>query len=168
MAITYQALATNTLASTTSTVTFTGFSTGYTDLRLVADCLTNGSGSDYYRINGVTTGSYAGIIQVNGAAVQQWTGNTAQEFFSGSSATLRQQYVLDIFDYNATGRFKGILFMNMGNGRTTVGNEAASSTELGFGYMNANTNAVTSVSFHKFSGVFAVGSIFTLYGIAKA
>lgn len=167
MPVTYQAISTQTLAATSNTVTFSSIPSGYSDLRVVADCFSI-TGSDYYRINGVTGANYAGIVQVNYASVQQWSGNTAQEFFSNSSPTLRQQYMLDIFDYNNTGEYKGIFMRNQGNGSTTSGSEIAPSIMKGFGYMNANNNAITSVSIMKFSGHFYVGSVFTLFGILKA
>lgn len=165
MAVTYEPIATTTLSTGAISITFSGISSAYTDLRLVFVC-TNASGGDQAKItfNGVTGTSYSytyvygdGSAAGSGSAGNQPEINAA---IGGTSTTIPTMYTADIFSYTGS-TYKTCL---------VTGNEDKNGTGLISQTVGLfrNTAAITSITIAKSSGTYAVGTTATLYGIKAA
>lgn len=156
---TYIALASHTLGSTASTVTFGSIPNTYRDLVAVIN------------IRGLTGTPTArgGYMSLNGAAASTVYvlsgGGTSSSNTDGADAVVpfangHGVFIVNIMDYSATDKHKTIL--------TRASSPTVSTWFIGSRY--PSTNAVTSITFHgpdNGSDQFAVGSTFTLYGIAS-
>ena len=157
---TYVALATTTLSSTSSSVTFSSIPADYRDLVLICDCK-NINGDNYNlhcRINGDTGNNNPSVVMqgsgssatdftrnVNGAAQIGWANNT------NNSAVVTQ-----FLDYSSTDKQKSILSRN--------NTETVRVTAHAIRW--TNTAAITSLEiFVEAGGSLAAGSTFSLYGI---
>jgi hypothetical protein len=156
----YTALANVTLGSTANTVTFSGISGAYRDLRII---ITGGVPSDNasFTINSDTSSTYYwNTLEGNGSAVSSaWNGNTFGSFANNYIVWYNSSGIvvtMDILDYSATDKHKTIL---------TRGNNAARSVN---GLVNRwpSTSAVTSVRLNANGSNWAVGSTFALYGVS--
>jgi len=159
---TYVALRTETVAVATPSVTFSSIPSDYTDLVLVINGL--GVASDSLGVtmtfNGVTTNrSYTRL---------QGDGSTASSFRSTNDPAIGVlgnseggNVIAHIMNYSNTTTFKTILTrynsLDAGDGR--VGSYVS---------LWGSTAAITSMVIGLSSGNYAVGSTFSLYGIAKA
>ena len=167
MPSTYTPIATTTLSSTQTTVTFSSISGSYTDLILVAVMKTTGanyqpilrynsdSGSNYSSTTVWGNGSTAGTnrhTNQNGIYANPGSGiGTAGEFMP---------WIINIMNYSNTTTYK-----------TSVErfNNTPSVVNAGVGLWR-NTAAITSVSLVAEAGSndFQIGSTFTLYGVKSA
>ncbi len=164
----YIALATTTLTTATSSVTFSSIPTSVNgvalrDLVLVYTATTDANNRDIrVRCNGITTQSYPTVIMVgNGSSAfsQARTTDTGFVFhyFADSSATANAVPVIAQFmDYSASDKQKTVL-ARANNSAVGVNATAGRFT---------STNAITSVSIHADSGTLASGFTAALYGIA--
>ena len=165
MAITYDPIATTTLGTATSSITFSSIAGTYTDLRLVWAGSWNTSSDRFcVRFNG-DTGSNYGYTNLygDGSSVASGRGNNV---FIVANQTSRAQGLmsmnaLDIFSY-AGSTFKTVLLDSPFD-------------ENGAGYMIKqvacwrSTAAITSVTMLTLNGNnFAIGTTATLYGIKAA
>ena len=171
MATTYQAIASQVLASTATSVTFSSIPGTYTDLVLKVSgrSVTNAGipDSNNVQFNGDTATNYSRTqISGDGAAANSITGGTVANI---------------IFTYSATGN--NATANTFGNFEMYLSNYAATTTKqvLGFGvgennattsYMSLDsalyrgTSAITSIKVFLNSGTnYAIGSRFDLYGI---
>lgn len=158
---TYTPLATKTLTTTATSVTFSGISQAYRDLRLVVSV----KGSvDGYSIEV----SYNADTSYSHTAVRMYGTGTAAASQSGIyywgnvyqlSATNITQIGIDVMDYSQTDKHKSALFrIDTANG--TYGTMAGATRW-------PSTAAITGMTFAISGGSgFASGSTFTLYGIA--
>lgn len=162
---TYVALRTETVAVATSTVTFdlTGIS-GYTDLRLVISAK-DGSASTYgaafLRFNSDSTSNYS-FTNLYGdgttAGSTRATSLTSGDILiAGSTASNFGISTVDIFNYSNATTFKTFI---------SRGNTAESYTNARVGLWRKTPEAITSILITSGNGNFAVGSTFSLYGIA--
>lgn len=160
----YVPLVTNTLTATAASVSFSGIPSTYRDLILVANIA---STTDYvnvrFQFNADTGANYSNI----------WMYGTGSSAVSSSNATSgiqvaydmvrttanpRNNVILNIMDYRLTNKHKVALMRQDGPADATV--EVAGRW--------ASTAAITSIVAVLNSGSFAIGSTFTLYGIAGA
>jgi hypothetical protein len=159
---TYTPLATNTLGSATSSVTFSSIPQGYTDLVLV---------------DNVKSASGAGDSELDVRFIGDSGSNYSTTFLygNGSSAssgrTSNQSYIY-ISRTDETAGLGISHFQNYSNNTTykTVLSRG-NSTAYVFAWVGLwrNTNAITSMTLTRNGGLnFATGSTFTLYGIAAA
>jgi len=158
---TYTPIATTTLGSAQSSVTFNSFS-GYTDLVLVANTTAAGNQNILLRFNSDSGTNYS-YTRITGAA----------------SATSNRESSIDAINlYNSSASLNGVMattiiqVMNYANTTTnkTVlsrGNGGANETNAQVGLWR-NTAAITSLTLSIFTTNFSAGSTFTLYGIASA
>ena len=162
MPVTYDKIATTTLGSATSTVTFSSISGSYTDLVVIFDgnlsaagtCSlrnNNDSGNNYSQINMVGTGS---------SVVVQKTGNhnshRIYDVFASSNA--RNTQIFNINNYSNTTTYK-----------TTLLRGSDSSGEVGATIsLWRSTAAINRLDFVNGAGTWSAGSTFTIYGILKA
>ena len=159
---TYTPLATVTLASVSAAVTFSSIPANYRDLicTVVAPGSTTLQGR--IRLNGDTGANYSyvrmsgsGSARTSVAAVSQTLG-----FLSGIAVATTAnalQLSIEVMDYSATDKHKTIL---------SRADQSTSGTEA-FANRWANTAAVTSVRILTSTGSWAIGSTFSLYGIAS-
>jgi hypothetical protein len=153
---TYKALATVTLGSSASSVTFSSIPGTYSDLVLVTNLQSSANtycriylntdevSSNYSRVVAFFEGSVGSVSQTNSD-----TGVTSTSNFESN--------IWQIMDYSAINKHKTIL------GRQ-------GSAARNFVYMDAirwaNTSAVTTVKLAIATGTFSTGSTFSIYGIA--
>jgi len=165
MALTYEKIASTTLSSTQSTVTFSSISNSYTDLVLVMNPISNTtSGSyPYLRFNGDSGTNYSRtMMQGTGSAAQSDKSSNSSEgyFIYGNQVTTDAAFnaIVNIQNYSNTTTNKTFL------SRTNV---ASDRTEALVGLWRS-TSAITSITIYCGSNSFVSGSTFTLYGILKA
>jgi hypothetical protein len=160
MPSTYEKIATNTLGSSTSTVTFSSISSTYTDLVLVIEGALTGSAIKLIYFNGDTAANYSisTLIGVTGNA----SGTSANYAFSYidvyNSAASRFMNVVKIMNYSNTTTYK-TFFARQDSPSTSV--------EQIIGSWRS-TAAITSVRVDTTSNAFAAGTTFALYGIKAA
>jgi hypothetical protein len=166
MPITYTPLASTTLTSAQSSVTFSSISSAYTDLVLVASNIT--VGNDGYaldfKINSDTGSNYSLTnISGSGSAVRSdrvTSGtNTANDldYYYGFSSSNPGQSLLNFMNYSNTTTYKTILARS---------GTAAKQTEASV-HLWRNTAAITAIEILATGSTIATGT-FTLYGILKA
>lgn len=158
------ALATTTLGSAASSISFTGISGAYTDLKLIVSAI-GASASCYVAIqfNGDTSTNYS-YTQMRGDGTSATSGratNSARGFILNTSADLSTTFpslsVTDIFSY-AGSTYKTALSQGAadknGSGETTV-----------LVNLWRNTAAITRVDVIGYNANLGTGTTATLYGI---
>lgn len=171
MATTYIPLYTTTLGSATPSVTINSISAGYTDLVLVVSVFGSraaNADSLAIRFNGDEASNYSYtylIGDANGPASSRatnqtniWCGN-----FSSNSVANPSPIIIQIQNYSNTATFKTVLSRQnaiAGGGYTITGANAG---------LWRSTVAINSITVRSETGSnFAVGSTFSLYGVAAA
>lgn len=164
MPSTYTPIATQTLGSAASTVTFSSISSAYTDLILIAtpqsasgttslDIQFNGDTGTNYSLTylyGDGSGAYSGRASNNAVANGGTAVSTASTFLVNT---------VQIMNYSNTTTYKSLLT----RANNTAGNVLTSVS------MWRNTAAISTILLKLASGSnFATGSTFTLYGVKSA
>jgi hypothetical protein len=160
---TYTPLATVTLSSAASTITFSNIGSGYRDLILVCAAANGGSGSNNgIRFNGDTGSNYSRIFMgANGVGAVSSGTSTSTGFqydnFGFTTNTLGSTvHLIQVLDISATDKHKTIL---------TRANRAGDTLDALAGRW-ANTAAITSLGIYSITGEnFLTGSRFDLYGV---
>jgi len=159
---TYEAIATNTLASATSSVTFSSIPSTYTDLVLVYTGTTASGGWPSLRLNGDTGNNYSGTnMRGNGsvAGSSRFSNYNEIDLAMGSTlGTTQNNIIVHFMNYSNTTTNKTVL------ART---NNTSVETGAGVG-MWRNTSAINSITIKTQSPDFSIGSTFSLYGIKAA
>lgn len=163
MAITYEPIATTTLSSSSSDITFSSIPATYTDLRVV--CVATGSGNFGARFNGDTGSNYSRTDLIgSGTTASAFRPSVSQPYIiidnalNGLGAT-PQLYTLDILSYNESIKKTALITVNEDNN--------------GSGYVSLqvalwnNTSAISSITVLG-SSTLNSGTTATLYGIKKA
>jgi hypothetical protein len=163
---TYEPIATTTLGSAASSVTFSSISGSYTDLVLVVDYSLNVANSSLFvRLNGDTGSNYSYTrLSGTGSAASSGRGTSSDQAritadTTAQSASTRQIVTINLMNYSNSTTYKTFLVRY----NSTGGTEA-------FVDLWRNTAAVTSVQIKGFDGTAIIesGSTFTLYGIKAA
>jgi hypothetical protein len=158
------ALATITLGSAQSTVTFSSIPATYRDLRVVITRLSNTNANIYpNRINGDAGGNYSYVgMGGTGSSANSSSGSSNNsvnlELNTFSTTTLEVVTTIDYLDYSATDKHKTVLSRNNNGGTSGGGTDAIANRW-------ASTAAITSLSFSMNTNTFSAGSVFSLYGI---
>ena len=160
---TYTPIATTTLGSAQSSVTFNSFS-GYTDLIVVFNGGNTASGqSIYLQFNGDTGTNYSTTdLWGNGSSATSGR-NTGLGFMRvvgrgiGVDTTLTTNALIHIMNYANTNTFKTVINRSNETGGTSAG--------VG---LWRSTSAITSMVFTAEGTTILAGSTFTLYGLAAA
>ena len=163
---TYTPIASVTLSSAQSSVTFSGIPQTYTDLVLVSTSTTSLANRDYnLRLNSDSGSNYSFIVLAgNGSAASSARGtntsNTGLYIVSGTSTTIPGTVISHIQNYSNTTTYKTIL---------QRGNESGGEVCVGVSLWRS-TAAVTSITISASTGSanFNSGSTFTLYGVKAA
>jgi hypothetical protein len=165
MPATYEPIATTTLGSAASSITFSSISSAYTDLRLVLFVKTSGGDDLRLRFNTSTTSVYSyTYLYGNGTSASSGyqTGTTYINPCQPSQLPTAQFSLItaDIFSY-AGSTNKTVLCTNSNdlNGSGVV--------ERTVGLWR-DTSAINQIVLSPASGQFSIGTTATLYGILKA
>jgi len=159
---TYIPLATTTLASSASSVTFSSIDQSYGDLVLVFDGQTTGVVIPRIRFNGATTNYTVVSMQGSGSSTNSNTFTSSGILLGGQmtsdgTGAIRIAYIMD---YSATDKHKTVLVRANQIGGSNPGVEADAGRY-------ASTSAITSLAVVDVTSSFEAGSTFSLYGIAK-
>ena len=163
---TYTPIATTTLGSAQSSVTFNSFS-GYTDLVLVSNMNSTNSGmiDVYYRFNSDSGSNYSrtGMYGNGSVAGSFRAANETAGYYSYINGTsvgtnTYSTNILQIQNYSNSTTNKTTLSRTASQGDSTI-------AVVG---LWRSTSAITSITLGCASGSFNAGSTFTLYGIASA
>jgi hypothetical protein len=162
---TYTPLATITLSSSASTVTFGSIPNTYKDLVLVVTSAAGNTGAPggnsrnlLMRFNGDTSNSYTRVIMSGDGSTARSTSDT-QSWFSldwyGHTNNATHDHLIQVMDYSATDKHKTVLTRV----RSTAATEAMASRW-------PSTSAVATISIFYDSNTLASGSTFSLFGIS--
>lgn len=159
MAITYEPIATQTLGSAASTVTFSSISGTYTDLVFIYSGAGSGNADLYMQFNGDTGNNYSRTYMFGDGST---TGSARQTntygIFWGYQTTGIQNARVNIMNYSNSTTYK-----------TTLGVEAIPSIAIApIVGLWRNTAAITSILVGAAGATFSTGTTFTLYGIKAA
>jgi hypothetical protein len=164
MATTYEKIATTTLGTAGTTITFSTIPATYTDLKVVWVGTTSSAADITVRLNSDTGSNYSqtyldgtGTSAISGSLTSQ----TEIYLFpnGGTSTTIPSYYGFDLFSY-AGSTYKTMLTEGNGdkNGSGSVDRSAA---------LWRSTSAVTTITLTSNFNM-SVGTTATLYGILKA
>jgi hypothetical protein len=157
---TYTPLATVTLGTAVSSVSFSSIPATYRDLIVVLNVSGSADVGIRLRFNGDTGTNYTTV------AMAGWSGGTLSNSYPLAYALfynltvgvntngIPAPVIGQIMDYSATDKHKTLLT------RASSTNEATAMASRW-----ANTNAITSMEIYLASGNYAVGSTFNLYGV---
>ena len=162
MPSTYTPIATQTLGSTVSSVTFSSIPSTYTDLVLVCSPLTTAGAAVQIRFNSDTGTNYSRtFINGNGSSAgSQQASNLDQNSISYSGANTTPYAVITQFmNYSNTTTNKTYLSRS---------NSASDEVITYVGLWRSTAAISTILLFPSSSGSFTSGSTFTLYGIKAA
>lgn len=161
MALTYDKIATTTLGSAQSTVTFSSISGSYTDLVLIiAGGSTSGTQAVTFQFNSDTGSNYSRtILYGNGtSAASIRDSNQTSSAIGLLSDTGQGNTIFQIMNYSNSTTYKTVL---------SRGNSAGDQLRAGVGLWRS-TAAITSITLALQANSFTSGSTFTLYGIKAA
>lgn len=163
---TYTPIATTTLGSAQTTITFNSFS-GYTDLVLVCNWAQSAVGSCWIRFNSDSGTNYSFTeLRGNGSAASSTRlSSTAQSYWAYNvfpDTSYTANAIISIQNYSNATTYK--TFLSRANANS--GSFAGTSAIVG---LWRSTSAITSIELDiDGSATYNTGSTFTLYGIAAA
>lgn len=168
MALTYEPIATYTLTSATSDITFTSITNAYTDLVISISSISGSTSNPTVCVtfNGDTSVSYSGTqFYWRSSGTAGGNKNIDGSFISlqrapGLHAVVggKTMFNIHIFDYANNVKYKSLLSQA---GNTNSGN----SLEVGNW---RSTSPITSINLNASSTSWGVGTVYTLYGIKAA
>ncbi len=167
MAFTYDKIASTTLSSTQSDVTFSGISGSYTDLVLVCQPITTASYATTYIQFNNDTGSQYSWTNAGGDGSSSYAGRASNVTFARLD---NGTYSTNINDHNIIANFNS--YSNTAFEKTFYSRASGAGTDQGAEMIVGlwrSTSAITSIKIYPSGGTtWASGSTFTIYGILKA
>ena len=155
---TYEAIATQTLGSAASSVTFLSISAAYTDIVIVFNgSLSVGSGLTF-QVNGATSGFSDTFLIGYGSSASSGRDTSATSSFFGDIGTTNSTAILNFMNYSNTTTYKTVLSRG-----SAAGNGVSASVGLW-----QSTSAINEIKILSPSGNITTGSTFSLYGIKAA
>lgn len=163
---TYEPIATQTLASAATSITFSSIAASWTDLKIVITAF--GSGGNAYlgvRFNSDTATNYSGtLLRGNGATASSASATSANQIdviYDGVAGTaIPALFNIDVFSY--TGSTNKTILARTSGDRTSGGQVGAL---VG---LWRNTAAITTIDLIARNWNFGIGTTATLYGIKAA
>jgi hypothetical protein len=158
MPITYDSIATTTLSSAQSSVSFTSISASYTDLVLVSDWTLNTGQNILLTFNSDSSNNYSETgLGGNGTAAVSERQSNATSIRVGFYNTNRTIHRVNIMNYSNTTTNKTVLLR-------------WDSDEYVYGRIGLwrNSAAISTITLTTGGGTIQAGSTFTLYGITAA
>ena len=165
MPVTYENIATTTLSSSGTDITFSSIGSGFTDLRLVINLTPTASSFVRVQFNGDTANNYS-LTRLHGNGTTATSNRNSSisgiSFIASStySTTIPTFLTADVFSY-AGSTNKTVL-------ATLSGDYNGSGEVSRIVGLWRNTAAITSLRLYLLSGDFAAGTTATLYGILRA
>jgi hypothetical protein len=156
---TYVPMATITLGSSASSISFSSIPATYRDVIVVFNGITSATSTDIlWRVNDDTGSNYSRVqaVGVSSGPISN-AQSSATSGFVGGTFLERTVAITQFMDYSATDKHKTSL--SRCDSPTTQVHMSASRW--------ANTAAITKITFILSGGNFATGSTFALYGIAS-
>lgn len=166
MALTYDVIASTTLSSPASTITFSSIPNTYTDLRLILTGTASAGGTaPRFRLNNNSSAIYnssilAGMGSSNSAAREVSVTQVSLAQATNWDATTTQLRIVDIMSY-ASANFKTLFTVECSDLR-------GSGSITYCSYLFRSTTAVTSIDLYLNANNYATGTVATLYGILRA
>ena len=166
MAATYTPIATTTLGSTSTLVTFSSIPATYTDLVLVMSAIGSSAGLDIrVQVNSDTASNYSitRLIGYTSAVSNRGSNNTYWQptNYVGIGTTEPTTHIFNFMNYSNSSTYKTVLIRY--NQFQSSYSEVAAQVGLW-----RSTSAISTITFSLSSGNYASGSTFTLYGILAA
>lgn len=157
MPATYEPIATTTLTSNQSTISFTSIPGTYTDLVIIFRGIESTNDFNFLRFNGDTGSNYSHTeIYGDGSSAQSGRGSNRTTMFFGRGQTDPNNKILNVMNYANTTTYK-----------TTISRNNSDSTGA-FANLWRSTSAITSIEFSRGGGTYNTGTTVTLYGIKAA
>lgn len=164
MATTYEPIATQTLTSTASTITFSSIPATYTDLRLVLVGTCTSAANLLFTLNGSSSSIYSVTRIYGNGTTAASANNTSLSFWNflqaGLSTTNPHLYTMDLLSYTASIYKTALLTGSEDNNGSGAVNAAVG--------LFQSTAAITSITAQTNTSTFAAGTTATLYGIKAA
>ncbi len=163
MPATYEPIATTTLSSAASTITFSSIPSTYTDLRLVFVGTWTVATALRTTINSVSTGNLYSYTQLQGGGSSPFSGRVTNDNgydVSGSSISIPTMATMDFFSY-AGSTYKTFLC------ERTADKNGSGITQRDV-VLFRSTSAITTITLAAAGTTFAAGTTATLYGIKAA
>jgi len=163
---TYDKIATTTLGSAASSITFSSIAASWTDLRLVLVATATGAGVNVdITFNSDTATNYSQTnLYGNGTAAASANAtaraNVEITWSTGTSTTIPSLYEIDVFSY-ASATYKTLL------ATSSQDRNGSGDTEKTVGLWRS-TAAITSIRINSAASTYATGTTATLYGIKAA
>ena len=158
MPATYEPIATTTLGSTTTSVTFSSISGTYTDLILVFAGTVGVLDNNNITFNGDTGSNYSVTrLIANGSAASSSRGSNLSAIQCGEIATSQSNDIIQIQNYSNSTTYKTLIHRS---------NNTSQFLKASVGLWR-NTAAITSITITN-GGTYQIGSTFSLYGIKAA
>jgi hypothetical protein len=157
---TYTPLATVTLGSSASSVTFSSIPATYRDLILVAantTLSTSGEAFGLLRFNGDSSTIYSRVQMVGNLGSAQSTAASSENAIYSimvGSTTYNSALTIQIMDYSATDKHKTVLLRS-----------SSPNIVMGAAGRWGSTSAITSIVISPSGTSWATGSTFSLYGV---
>jgi hypothetical protein len=159
MAITYEPIATTTLGSSESSVTFSTISGSFTDLVVIISGVSSDANELQFRLNSDTGSNYSFTqIYGDGSSAGSSRGSSRTTGRLGSTRTTQNVHIGHFQNYSNSTTYKTVLSKE----------STAGSVVQTFVGLWRSTAAITSIEFLPHTGTFSSGMTFTLYGIASA
>lgn len=151
-------LATLTLSSTQTSVTFSSISGSYRDLLLVINKTTSAGANTRCTINSDSGSNYS-FLSMSGTGGSTFTATNTLSYAvfddrAYSSSTSPQPIIVHFLDYSATDKQKAMIVRANGLAVDQIIGRWAS------------TSAITSLSINNYGTNFTAGSTFSLYGVS--
>ena len=154
---TYTPIATTTLGSNQSTISFTNISGSYTDLVIIFSGIESTNDFNLLRFNGDTGSNYSHTeIYGDGSSAQSGRGTNRTTMYFGRGQTTANNKILHLMNYSNTTTYKTILSRNN------------SDSTGAFANLWRSTSAITSIEFSRGGGTYNTGTTVSIYGIAAA
>jgi hypothetical protein len=152
---TYTPLATVTLGSSASSVTFSSIPATYRDLVLVVEGFGSGGDAALMTLNGDTTNSNYSYVRMYGTGSGSGVSSAANAREIINIYTGRGTHIIQIMDYSATDKHTTSLSRS----------STAGTIVMAFASRWTNTAAVTSVSLSLGGSTFEPTTVLSLYGV---
>jgi hypothetical protein len=165
---TYDLIASQTLGSAASSITFSSIAASWTDLRLVLTPIATSGTTGGYNVklnfNNDTSSLYSNTFLVGdgSAAATGSNANVSYNLFSydGMTHNYPHLYTLDVFSYaGSTYKTSLATFSEDKNGSGYVGRQV---------FLYRSTSAITEIDLTAVTSTFAAGTTANLYGIKAA
>ena len=164
MPATYEPIATTTLGSAASTITFSSIPATYTDLRLILNYIQSGSFDARMQFNGDTATNYSSTRMSGDGTTAASSRQTSVNYILGShtiqDGSAIKLMTADIFSYAGSTNKTALI-------TSTEDRNGAGATMQLVGLWRS-TSAITSINLLTSTNNFATGTIATLYGIKAA